>query len=98
MATRTRAKKSSSTRAKKNTGPKAQEDKETKKPIKTRKWPREGTIGRFVLEQLVKNPSIPMEDMGTLMHKKFPESKFNKAHLSWYKYQLRNKGYTPPKK
>ena len=61
-----------------------------------RKYPKEGTIGYIVLKALEKNPKVTVEELTPIVLKKFPESKFGKTHLSWYKYQVRKGNYLTP--
>ncbi len=61
-----------------------------------RKHPKEGTIGNIVLKALEKNPKVTVEELLPVILKKFPESKFGKTHLSWYRYQVRKGNYLTP--
>jgi hypothetical protein len=48
--------------------------------------PKEGTIGATVLALLTDGKTEPtFEAIGKVIKKKFPKSKFNSGHLSWYK-------------
>lgn len=71
----------------------------TKKTTKTtlRKFPKAGTIGHMVLMALAKNPDLKTKDILPKILKKFPESKFNEAHMAWYKHQVRRKNFILPK-
>ncbi len=62
-----------------------------------RKYPKEGTIGRVVLDALAKDPQITTEDLLPIVLKDHPESKFGKTHLSWYKHQVKKGNYILPK-
>lgn len=67
------------------------------KATKIRKYPKRGTIGRHVLDSLKKNPEVTCKELLKVIKKKFPDSRFNPAHLSWYKNQLKNGRYVFPK-
>ena len=64
---------------------------------KLRKFPKAGTIGWIVLTNLSKNPEVSVEELTKLVLAKFPESKFQKTHLAWYKHQVRVGNYQLPK-
>lgn len=64
---------------------------------KIRKFPKEGTIGHMTLTALAKNPDLKTEDILPQVLKKFPESKFNSAHLAWYKHQVKVGNYILPR-
>lgn len=64
---------------------------------KIRKYPKAGTIGRITLDALSKNPDLKTEDILPEILKKFPDSKFNPAHLAWYKHQVKVGNYLLPK-
>jgi len=75
------------------------------KSKKTRKFPKAGTIGHIVLNALAAKPDLKTEDILPEVMAKFPESKFNTAHLAWYKHQVKVGNYdlsgitgTAPKK
>lgn len=61
-----------------------------------RKFPKAGTIGNMVLTALAGNKDLKTEDISKKILKKFPESKFNSAHLAWYKHQVRVGNYILP--
>lgn len=63
---------------------------------KLRKFPKAGTIGHMVLTALAKNPDLKTDQIQKQVLKKFPESKFNAAHMAWYKNQVKNKNYILP--
>ncbi len=65
---------------------------------KIKKFPKKFTIGFLVINTILSNPNIKNEDLIKLVKSKFPESKFQKTHISWYKYQLKNKLYKIPEK
>ena len=52
--------------------------------------PKQGTIGYIALEILRDHPDATAEDIGKVILKSFPESKWNKSHLAWYKHQVRS--------
>ncbi len=52
--------------------------------------PRKGTITEAVLELLAQNPHASSQEIRAALVKKFPKTKFGKAHLAWYKYQVRH--------
>ena len=53
------------------------------------KWtPRDGTIGNLVLRCLEENPQVSYEKVRRKVLLKFPQSKFNKQHFSWYKWKF----------
>ena len=55
-----------------------------------RQWsPRPGTIGDLIRRLLQENPNITSEDARSAVLAQFPQSKFNKTHLAWYKSQFR---------
>lgn len=58
-----------------------------------KKWPASGTIGCIVLDMLMKNMDVKVEVVRRVVLRKFKESKFDKSHLSWYKYMLKRKLY-----
>lgn len=60
---------------------------------KLRKFPKAGTIGNMVLTALAKNPDLKTEDILPAIKAKFSDSKFNPAHLAWYKHQVKNGNY-----
>ena len=60
---------------------------------KIRKYPKAGTIGSIVLGILQKNSSPNLDELTKTILNKFPDSKFNKAHLAWYKHQVKNGAY-----
>jgi len=51
--------------------------------------PRKGTIGNLVFGYLRENADIPYEEMLLKVHSRFPWSKFNKQHFSWYKWKMK---------
>jgi hypothetical protein len=63
------------------------------KTVKQRKFPKQGTIGHIVLTTLAHNSEPDFEELKKKVLAKFPDSKFNPAHLSWYKHQVRIKAY-----
>ena len=71
--------------------------KKTKTKTTLRKFPKAGTIGHMVLTALAKNPDLKTKDILPKILKKFPESKFNEAHMAWYKHQVRRKNFILPK-
>ena len=68
----------------------------TQKGKKLRKFPKAGTIGFVVLNALAKNPDLKTEDILPQVLKNHPESKFNSAHLAWYKHQVKVGNYILP--
>lgn len=69
--------------------------KAEEKTPKTRK--RTGpTITSAVLEILAKNPSADTQEISTQLKKLGFDSKFNKKHLAWYKYQIRKGKFVLP--
>lgn len=56
---------------------------------KIRKYPKAGTIGSIVLAVLQKDTNPDLDGLTKTILKKFPDSKFNKAHLAWYKHQVK---------
>lgn len=68
----------------------------TKKSQQIRKFPKQGTIGHIVLTSLANSPDVKLEDLTKKVLKKFPESKFNAAHLAWYKHQVKQGNYVLP--
>lgn len=64
---------------------------------KLRKFPKAGTIGNMVLTALASNPNLKTEDIQKKVLVKFPDSKFNTAHLAWYKHQVKVGNYILPK-
>lgn len=80
---------------------KAKDVKDVKKAVvpqdkKIRKYPKEGTIGRVVLDHLAKNPTADTVEVDKIVRKSHPDSKFNKAHLAWYKHQIKVGNYILP--
>ena len=63
---------------------------------KIRKYPKRGTIGCLVLDALAKNPDLKTEDILPGVKKISPDSKFNPAHLAWYKHQVKVGNYVLP--
>ena len=61
-----------------------------------RKFPKAGTIGNMVLTALDKDPGLKCETITKVVLKKFPDSKFNTAHLAWYKHQVKVGNYILP--
>ena len=62
------------------------------------KMPKRGTIGHFVLTQLSKNADVSVEVLIKGVLKTHPDSHFNKAHLAWYKHQIKVGRYVLPSK
>lgn len=52
--------------------------------VKRRRW----GIMTFMRELLAKDPDIEYAKAEKLVKEKFPESRFNAKHLSWYKYKI----------
>ena len=64
--------------------------------VHVRKYPKVGTIGNYVLTYLHKDPNVKTKYLLKWILRKFPESKFNDAHLSWYKHQVKTGRYVYP--
>jgi len=60
--------------------------------------PKIGTIGHIALAMMRDNPDVTSDQIRKEVIKKFPESKWNKTHLAWYKHQIRTGKYEFPKK
>ncbi len=63
------------------------------------------TISKFVVAEFSANPNIEAEELIKRVRKTFPWSVFQKTHVTWYKYQIRQGRYKldgnkklPPKK
>lgn len=67
---------------------------ETKKP----RIPKAGTTGFIALEMLRDNENVTSDEIAKKVLVKFPESKWNKSHLAWYKHQIRTEKYAFPAK
>ena len=61
-----------------------------------RKFPKQGTIGWIVLTTMARNPKVSSDELGEAIRKNFPESKWSKAHYSWYRYQVKKGRYYLP--
>lgn len=59
------------------------------KPVSGKWAPREGTIGNLVLRCLEVNPQVSYEKVRRKVLLRFPQSKFNKQHFSWYKSKFK---------
>lgn len=68
------------------------------KVTKVAKVPKRGTIGFMTLELLRDNPNVTTEECLKVILPKFPESKFDKAHLAWYRHQVKMQNYGFPEK
>ncbi len=55
------------------------------------------TIMNFVKEVFETDPEITTTDLIKLVVKNFPESKFSKSHVSWYRNHFRKQGMDIPK-
>lgn len=66
------------------------------KAQKLRKFPKAGTIGFIVLNALAKNPDLKTQDILPQVLKEHTESRFNSAHLAWYKHQVKVGNYILP--
>ncbi len=51
------------------------------------------TISTFVVDELSKDPTMDAETLIQKVHKTFPWSHFQKSHVTWYKYQIRQGRY-----
>jgi len=60
---------------------------------KVRKFPKRGTIGNYVLLELQKNKNVDCKILKKHILKLHPDSRFNKAHLAWYKHQVKRGRY-----
>ena len=72
--------------------------KKTNAHVSMRKFPARGTIGHLVLTELHKNMDVTCAYLQKKIFKHHPDSKFNEAHLAWYKTQIRKCRYEMPAK
>lgn len=61
--------------------------------IKKRRFPKHGTIGFIVLTTMKENPNVTSDELEKVLRPMFQETKWNKAHLAWYKHQVKNGAY-----
>jgi len=60
------------------------------------KWqPGSGTIGAYVKEYLEETEKPDYEELKDKVLKKYPFSKFNKSHYSWYRSQFKKVNFKP---
>jgi hypothetical protein len=71
---------------------------EDRQMAKVRSYPKRGTIGRYVLDRLKSKPSLKCQDLMPYIQKHWPDSRFNPAHLAWYRHQVRVGAYKYPEK
>lgn len=79
-------------------GSKKASKKEANSGKKVPRVPKQGTIGHIVLSRLRDKADVTTEELLPVVLAKFPESRFGKSHLAWYRHQVKMGHYGYPTK